>query len=89
MPTGRRYLALRAESDLFLQLVRQLNTAALAVKQNGSGAHEHAFQEVRNAMRQSVERMAEVAGKTNDELAPASTGLAMRQSPAGTGSETG
>ncbi|MEE9595514.1 MAG: hypothetical protein V3V96_01935 [Acidiferrobacterales bacterium] len=85
LPTGRRYLALRVESDLFMQLVRQLNTAALAKKQNGS----QAFEEVRDAMRQSVERMAEVAGKTNAELTPASAGPNMARLPAETGSGTG
>lgn len=68
LPTGRRYLALRAESDQFLRLVRELNTAALAVKQSDSQAHTQAFEEVRDAMRWSVERMAAVAGKTNAEL---------------------
>ncbi len=89
LPTGRRYLALRAESDLFVQLVRQLNTAALAKKQNDSQAHKQVFEEVRDAMRQSVERMAEVAGKTNAELAPASEGPNMARLPADTGSGTG
>ena len=89
LPTGRRYLALRAESDRFMLLVRQLNTAALAVKQNGSQAHKQAFEEVEDAMRQSVERMAAVAGKTNAELTPASEGPDMAQLPADTGSGTG
>lgn len=74
LPTGRRYLALRAESDLFLQLVRQLNTAALARKQSNSQAHRQAFGEVQDAMRQSVERMGEVAGKTDTELESARAG---------------
>ena len=68
LPTGRRYLALRAESDQFLQLVRELNTAALAVRRNDSQAQKQAFEEVRGAMRKSVEHMAAVAGKTNAEL---------------------
>jgi hypothetical protein len=89
LPTGRRYLALRAESDQFMQLVRRLNTAALAVKQDDSQAHKQAFEEVRDAMRQSVERMAEAAGKTDAELAPASEGPNMARLPADTGSGTG
>ncbi len=89
LPTKRRYLGLRAETDAFVQLVRQLNTAALAVKQNDSQSHKQAFEEVRDAMRQSVERMAAVAGKTNAELAPASEGPDMAQLPADTGSGTG
>jgi hypothetical protein len=74
LPTGRRYLALRAESDQFLQLVRELNRAALAVSRKDSQAHKQAFEEVRDAMRKSVERMAAVAGKTNAELESAQAG---------------
>lgn len=69
LPSGRRYLALRAEGDQFLKLVRELNTAALAVKQNASQAHKQAFDQVHDKMRKSVDRMAEVAGKTDAELA--------------------
>lgn len=83
LPTGRRYLALRAESDQFLQLVRELNTAALAVSRDDSQAHKQAFEEVRGAMRKSVERMVAVAGKTNAALDsaqadPAKAGQAAR-----------
>jgi hypothetical protein len=83
LPSGRRYLALRAESYQFLQLVRELNTAALAVKQNDSQAHKRAFEGVRDAMRKSVERMAEVAGKTNAELESAQAGPTRARQTAG------
>ena len=68
LPNERKYLALRAETDRFIELVRALNTAALAVKANGSPENRQAFQQVQETMQQAVERMAEVAGKTNAEL---------------------
>lgn len=67
--TGRRYFALRTEVDQFLHLVRQLNTAALALRENDSPQNRQALQEVPEAMRQAVDRMVHVAGKTEAELA--------------------
>jgi hypothetical protein len=69
LPSERQYLALRCETDLFLTLVRQLNAAALLVKAQDAPSHRHEFEEVRYAMQQTVERMCEVAGKTNADLA--------------------
>jgi hypothetical protein len=75
LPSERRYLALRCEVDLFVTLVRQLNTAALMVKANDSPAHRHEFEEVQQAMRQTVERIFAVAGKTDAELASECEGM--------------
>ena len=69
LPSERTYLALRCETELFLTLVRQLNAAALLVKAHDVPSHRHAFEEVRYAMQQTVERLCEVAGKTNADLA--------------------
>ncbi len=69
LPSERQYLALRCETDLFITLVRQLNAAALMVKADNSSTHRQEFEEVRHAMQQTVERIFEVAGKTNAELA--------------------
>ena len=69
LPNGRCYLALRVEGAQFLGLVRQLNTAALAVKEDDSPENHLAFENVRDEMRQAVERMADVAGKTDAEIA--------------------
>jgi hypothetical protein len=69
LPSERQYLALRCETDLFITLVRQLNTAALMVKAHDSPTHRHEFEEVRHAMQQTVERIFEVAGRTDAELA--------------------
>lgn len=68
LPDERKYMALRTETDHFTALVRQLNTAALAI---GEGDHEGpqlAIDEVRRSMHQSVDRMVEFAGKTGDEV---------------------
>jgi hypothetical protein len=67
--TGRKYLALRTEVDHFLRLVRQLNSAALALREDNSPRNRQALQEVPEAMRQAVDRMVHVAGKTETELA--------------------
>ncbi len=69
MPNGRQYLSLRAEVDLFLGLVRQLNTAALTLKEDDSPANQLAFEIVQGRMKQAVPRMAELAGKTEAEIA--------------------
>jgi hypothetical protein len=69
LPSERQYLALRGETDRFLALVRQLHAAALLVQAQDAPAHRHAFEAVRCAMHQTVERMCEVAGKTHADLA--------------------
>jgi hypothetical protein len=69
LPSDRKYLALRTEGNLFMKLLRELNVAALALRENDSPEHRQAFEEVRDAMRQAVERMVHVAGKTDAELA--------------------
>ncbi len=69
LPSGRRYWALRAETDTFLRLVRELNSAAVAMRRADAAERRQSFEEALHALRQSVERMARVAGKTNAELA--------------------
>lgn len=71
LPNERKYMALRAETDHFTALVRQLNTAALAVGEGDRDGPQLAIDEVRRSMHQSVDRMIEFAGKTGDEV-PAS-----------------
>ena len=68
----RKGLALRAEGDQFLKQLRVLHAAATAMKEDSDSAERHqAFDDARDAMRQSVERMAAMAGKTDTELASA------------------
>ena len=69
LPSERQYLALRAEVDRFLQLVRHLNTAALARKAHDTPETNQAFAQVYQEMQQAVARMAMLAGKTDAELA--------------------
>ncbi len=65
----RKDLALRAAGDQFLKQLRELHAAASAMKQNDAAEHHQAFEDARNAMRQSVEHIAAMAGKTDTELA--------------------
>jgi hypothetical protein len=69
LPSERQYHALRAEVDRFLQLVRHLNTAALARKAHDAPETHQAFAQVYQEMQQAVARMATLAGKTDAELA--------------------
>lgn len=64
LTSERRYLALRSEVDRFVGLVRKLNRKAVA-----SGSSEE-FQQIKAAMLESVERMAELAGKEGEPPAP-------------------
>jgi hypothetical protein len=69
LPSERQYNALRAEVDRFLQLVRHLNTVALARKAHDAPETHQAFTQVYQEMQQAVARMATLAGKTDAELA--------------------
>ena len=69
LPSERQFHTLRFEAESFIRLVRQLNTVALARKQTPSPEHQQAFEDIREAMRQSVDRIVEVAGKTDAEIA--------------------
>ncbi|MGH7676155.1 MAG: hypothetical protein ACREMV_12870 [Gemmatimonadales bacterium] len=53
----RRFLGLRAEVDRFITLVRDLNRAAISPKDPAE------FTQVKEKMRRSLDRMAELAGK--------------------------
>ena len=60
-PSERRYIDLRAEGDNIIQLIRQLNAAALA---RDKGADEEGrFQATLDEMHDSVKRMAELASR--------------------------
>lgn len=64
LPDERKYLALRAETDHFMTLVRQLNAAALALDHGEERGPRFALEEVRTEMHRSIDRMVGVAGKT-------------------------
>jgi hypothetical protein len=71
LPDERQFHALRIEGDQFLHLLRHLHETALALKDDDTPAHRRAFEDVQNMMHQAIARMAEVAGKTDAELAQA------------------
>lgn len=70
LPNERRYLALRAEGDRFIALIRQLNAAAVSLHEQASDGARLAMEETRSAMHRSVERMVAVAGRPAEELPP-------------------
>ena len=69
LPSERQFHSLRGEVDQFLVLVRQFNTAVLAAQTTDSAEKQQEFEDMRRAMQQAVERMVEVAGKTDADLA--------------------
>lgn len=60
-PNERRYIDLREEGDYIIQLIRQLNAAALA-REKGADVDER-FQTTVDEMHDSVKRMAELASR--------------------------
>src|SRR5688500_4227053 len=69
VPNERKYIALRREVDYFILLVRRLNAAALGVKEVDNADTRAAFAAIQQRMRESEDRMAQLAGKTDDEAA--------------------
>lgn len=64
----RTYLALRREVYAFHRLVRELNAAALQIRERDSAEARRRLEDTRRAMRESVDRMVEVAGKREEDL---------------------
>ena len=62
-PNERRYIELRQEGDSIIQLIRQLNAAAL-VRDQGEDAEDR-FQAALDEVHGSVHRMAELAAREN------------------------
>ena len=62
-PNERRYTELREEGDSIIQLIRQLNAAAVA-RDQGADADDR-FQSTLAEMHDSVKRMAELASREN------------------------
>lgn len=69
LPSERQFQSLRREVDHFIMLVRRLNAAALGVKEVDTDATRAAFDAARQQMRLSFDRMAVLAGKTDEEVA--------------------
>jgi hypothetical protein len=68
LPNDRQYVGLRAEGDHFITLIRQLNAAAVQLKAADDTSNREAFETAREAMHESVDKMAWLAGKTEGEL---------------------
>lgn len=83
LPDERKYMALRTETDHFTALVRQLNTAAVALDEGDISGSSFALEEVQREMHRSVDRMVEFAGKTPDEVPAAAAGGPPGGSPGG------
>jgi len=63
-PNERRYVGLREEGDYIIQLIRQLNVAAVAREQGTD--EDGRFQATLDEMHESVKRMAKLASSEND-----------------------
>jgi hypothetical protein len=68
LPNDRRFHALRRELDAFVECSRQLNQAALAIQINDTPEQRAAFDDLRRALHQSVDVIAAVAGKRQEDL---------------------
>ena len=64
LPNERQFLALRAEVDAFIGLVRNLNNQGVALQAGETPEVRGRFEEAKAAIHASVDRMGEVAGKT-------------------------
>lgn len=62
-PSERRYIDLRAEGDNIIQLIRELNAAAVT---RGNDANDDSFQGILEEMHNSVKRIAEKASREAD-----------------------
>lgn len=69
-PNERRYIDLRAEGDNIIQLIRQLNSAAIA-REQGEG-DDSQFQATLDEMHESVKRMADLASRESGPHATSS-----------------
>ena len=69
LPDERRFVALRAEGELFISLMRSLNAAALILRKEDTDENRLEFEQIREAMNKSVDRMSEAAGRTVKQIA--------------------
>lgn len=68
LPNDRQYVGLRAEGDHFILLIRRLNETAVQLKALDNDANRRAFEAAHEAMHESVDRMAQLAGKTEHDV---------------------
>jgi hypothetical protein len=65
LPNERKYLALRAEVDKFIDQIRVLNAQGKDLRVQETGTSKDSFLETVDALHASVDRMSEVAGRPN------------------------
>ena len=71
LPNERRYLGLREEGNHFIDLIRELNRAAVAKLEGDEGhKNEERFRDALEQMHASVKRMGELAGKETRDGEP-------------------
>ena len=66
IPDERRFIELREEGDYLINLVRELNAAAVTTNE-GARDEGSRLQQVVSLMHECVERMSEVAGRTSPQ----------------------
>src|SRR5688572_2005648 len=66
LPNERRYKGLRREVDGFIKLVRRMNAAALEAQRSG---HNENLERTIAEMHRAVDRMEQLAGRTELDLA--------------------
>ncbi len=76
LPNERHYLSLREEVDDFIDLVRQLNAAAIEKRMLGDSTEQvnGAFEETLADLHSSVRRMGQLAGVETGEVLPEPNG---------------
>lgn len=67
LPSERRYLDLREEVDAFIMMVRALNRAALQARASGDIESWRQVHEILGTMHNSVDHMAQLAGKAEED----------------------
>lgn len=63
LPNERKFLALRAEVEGFIDRIRVLNAYGINLRESDSEVTREAFKETVDALHAAVDRMAEVAGR--------------------------
>ena len=68
LPSERKYVSLRREVDAFILLVRRLNRATLELASTPTAQNRTRLLQVRDEMMESVRRMEQYAGRTDEQV---------------------
>lgn len=80
LPSERRYTELRGEVDHFVDLVREMNAAAVEARQSDSDDRWDDYQDLLSTLHESVDRMGQLAGKEVGERETAPPPRAVEES---------